>query len=178
MTPEQIVKNICENHTESQWTIFRYNLSRAILMLLYKIFLAGVLLITPGVLWYYNPKPLPFELTLILFVFCGIGLITLSVLLRHIYTMFFLKTNMIVFTENELIKSVRRKIQSWRYSEITNVREVVTQTKNSYPVYSVEFTDQKTGHVLELARGREFGRSQDIYSFLKTKETPLSGVSS
>ncbi len=170
MLTNQIVSNIKQGQIDPHWIIFRYNKTRSVLMLLYKLFFAGMLIGLGGGVLALSPQPLDQETKVMVYGLLGVGSIGLLVLLHHIYTMFFLKSNMIVLTENEVIKSVRGKVFTWQYSNIENLKQIVSQLKNNIPVYSIEFNDKtKNGHIIELARGREFGPAQNIFEVLKTK---------
>jgi len=170
MEPDQIIHSLTKGQTNSNWIIFPYNKTRSVLMLLYKLFFTGLLLGLGTALFVLSAKPLAQDTKFILMPLGTIGTIGFMVLLHHIYTMFFLKSNMIVLTENEVVKSVRGKIFSWNYKNISNLKIDVTHIKNSPPVYSVLFHDSsKNGKIFELARGREFGPAQSIYEILKTK---------
>lgn len=169
MDSQNVVSMVKNGQIDSHWMVFRYSKMRSFLMLLYKIFFTGIFLAPALTLWIASAKPLNQETAVVIYGIGGVGVIGLLVLLRQIYTMFFLRSNMIVLTENEVVKSVRGKINAWAYSDIEALRQVVTQTKNTMPTYSVEFKDKKSGKILELARGREFGPSQDIFTVLQTR---------
>ncbi len=170
MFPNEIISNIKQGQIDPHWIVFRYNKTRSVLMLLYKLFFAGVVLGLGGGVLALSTPPLDQETKVIVYGLLGVGSIGLLFLLHHIYTMFFLKSNMIVLTQNEVIKSVRGKVSAWNYTNIQNLKQIVSQIKNNLPVYSIEFNDNtKNGHIIELARGREFGPSQNIFEVLKTR---------
>ncbi len=169
MNPEQIIEMVKNGQTDSHWIVFPYSKVRSFLVFFYKLSFTGLFLGSGIILWMGSPKPLNQDTTLITYSMVGIGIISALILLRHFYTLFFLKSNMIVLTEDSVVKSIRGKVTAWAYTEITALRQVVTQTKNSMPTYSIEFKDTKSDRVLELARGREFGPSQDIFTVLQTK---------
>jgi len=169
MTPEQIIEMVKGGQTDSRWIVFRYNKSRSLLVFLYKIFFTGLFLGAGITLWVGTAKPFTQDNMIVIYAMLGVGAISMIVLLRHLYTLFFLGTNMIVLTEESVVKSIRGKVTAWAYGDITALRQIITQMKNSMPTYSIEFKDTKSGRILELARGREFGPSQDIFTVLQTK---------
>lgn len=170
MENTHVITTIKQGQIDPHWIVFRYNKTRSLLMLLYKLFFAGLVLGLGGGLLALSAQPLDQETKVIVYGLLGVGSIGLLVLLHHIYTMFFLKSNMIVLTENEVIKSIRGKVYTWQYTNIDNLKQIVSQIKNNLPVYSIEFNDKsKNGQIIELARGREFGPSQNIFEVLKTK---------
>lgn len=169
MDPQNVISMVKSGQIDSHWMVFRYSKMRSFLMLLYKIFFTGIFLAPAISIWMASAKPLTQETAVVIYGTGGVGVIGLLVLLRQIYTMFFLASNMIVLTENQVVKSIRGKVFAWAYSDIEALRQVVTQTKNTMPTYSVEFKDKKSGKILELARGREFGPSQDIFTVLQTR---------
>lgn len=169
MTAEQIVEMAKNGQIDPQWILFRYNKTRAFLMLLYKIFFTAIFLGSAIVLFTQSAQPLVSDTKIVIYGMGGVGMIALLVLLRHIYTMFFLGSNMIIFTETSLLKSIRGKIMFWEYANIQDLRQIISQTKNTMPTYSIEFKDAKSGKILELVRGNEFGSSQNIFQVLKTK---------
>ena len=169
MTPEQIVEMAKNGQIDQKWILFKYSKTRAFLLLLYKIFFTGIFLGSAIILYTQSVRPLVSDTKIVIYGMGGVGIIALLVLLRHIYTMFFLGSNMIIFTENGLLKSIRGKIIFWEYTNITNLQQIISQSKNTMPTYSIEFKDAKTGKILELVRGNEFGSSQSIFQVLKTK---------
>lgn len=169
MSPEQIIDLAGNGQLDPQWMVFRYNKTRAILVFFFKLFMAGLFLGIAGTFIIYSSKPMPSDLKIITYAIGSIGIIALLVLLRHIYNMFFFKTNMIVLTATEMIKSMRGKKESWTYGEISQLKQIISQRSGSIPVYSIEFTNKKTGKIVLLATGREFGPSQNIYTILRTK---------
>ncbi len=169
MLPEQILEMIKNDHIYPNWQVFRYNKTRAILMLLYKLFFAGLFLGMAGALAVFSPKPLAHNTLVIVYPMFAIGGIAGLVWLHHLYTMFFLRSNMIVLTETGVLKSIRGKLSFWEYTQMTQLQQIVSQSKNSMPTYSVEFKNTSTNHTLELCRGNEFGPSQNIFTILKTK---------
>lgn len=169
MPPEQIVEMVKGGQTDSHWIVFRYSKTRSFLVFLYKLGFTGLFLGSGITLWMGSPKPLTQDNSIVIYSMLGIGIISALILLHHFYTLFFLKSNMIVLTEDSVVKSIRGKVTAWPYTNITALRQVITQSKNTMPTYSIEFKDTKSGHVLELASGREFGPSQDIFTVLQTK---------
>jgi hypothetical protein len=170
MFPNEIISNIKQGQIDPHWIVFRYNKTRSVLMLLYKLFFAGVVLGLGGGVLALSTPPLDQETKVIVYGLLGVGSIGLLFLLHHIYTMFFLRSNMIVLTENGVVKSIRGKIFFWEYTNMTDVKQIVSQIKNQMPVYSIEFREANgTGRIFELARGREFGPSQNIFEVLKTR---------
>lgn len=169
MSPEQIVEMVKNGQVDPQWVIFRYNKVRSLLVLLYKIFFTGIFLGSTITLWNASARPLVPDTKVVIYGMGAVGIVALLVLLRHIYTLFFLQSNMIVLTPEGVMKSIRGKQFFWSYANITQLRQIVTQTKNSMPTYSVEFKDAATGKIFELSRGSEFGAAQDIFTILKTK---------
>ncbi len=169
MTPEQIVEMVKGGQTDPKWIVFPYSKTRSFLVFLYKLGFTGLFLGSGITLWMGSPKPFTQDNAIVIYSMLGVGIISAFVLLRHFYTLFFLKSNMIVLTEDSVVKSIRGKVTAWAYTDITALRQIVTQTKNTMPTYSIEFKDTKSGRVLELARGREFGPSQDIFTILQTK---------
>ena len=169
MNPEQIIEMVKNGQVDSQWMVFRYSKTRSLLMLLYKLFFTAMFGGFGLALFIFTPKPLPHNTLVLVYPLLAIGAISALVFFRHLYTLFFLRSNMIVLTQDSVVKSIRGKVFAWSYVDMTALRQIVTQTKNSMPTYSVEFKDTKSGRVLELARGREFGPSQDIFTILQTK---------
>jgi hypothetical protein len=169
MPPEQIVEMVKNGQVDPKWILFQYSKIRSFLMLLYKLFFTGIFLGTAIILYIQSPHPLVSDTKIIVAAMGTIGCIALLVLLRHIYTLFFLSSTMIVLTETGLIKSIRGKIYFWEYNNIQNLRQIISQSKNTMPTYSIEFKDAKSGKILELVRGNEFGSSQNIFQVLQTR---------
>lgn len=169
MPPEQIVEMVKNKQIDPKWILFPYSKVRSVLMLLYKLFFTGIFLGSAITLYTQSTKPLVSDTKIIIGAMGAIGIIALLVLVHHIYTLFFLGSNMIVFTETGLLKSIRGKITFWEYSDIQNLQQIISQSKNTMPTYSIEFKDAKSGKILELVRGNEFGSSQSIFQVLKTK---------
>ncbi len=169
MSPEQIVEMVKNDQIDPQWVIFRYNKVRSLLVLLYKIFFTGIFLGPAIILWTASARPLVSDTKVVMYGMGIVGLGALLVLLRHIYTLFFLQSNMIVLTTEGVMKSIRGKQFFWSYANIQELRQLVTQTKNSMPTYSVEFRDAETGKVFELCRGHEFNSAQTIFAALQNK---------
>ncbi len=169
MPPEQIVELIKNGQVDPKWILFRYSKIRSFLLLLYKLFFTGIFLGPAVILYTQTPQPLSSDSKIIIFALAGIGIISLLVFVHHIYTMLFLQTNMIVLTDTGLLKSIRGNKMFWNYSDISDLRQIITQSKNTMPTYSIEFKDAKSGKILQLVRGNEFGSSQNIFSILNTK---------
>lgn len=170
MLPHEIVSRIMQDQIDPHWIIFHYNKKRSVFMLLYKLFFTAFVGGMGVSLLALSQSPFNDETKYTAYPLIAVGAIGMLVLLHHIYTMFFLKSNMIVLTENGVVKSVRGKTFFWEYKNMTDVKQVVSHMKNSMPVYSIEFREANgNGRIFELARGREFGPSQNIYEVLKTK---------
>lgn len=169
MPPEQIVEMVKNNQMDPSWIVFRYNKVRSFLMFLYKLFFTGLFLGSAVTIAKQSPKPLTQDNNIIIYSMGAIGIISLIIFLKHFYTLFFLQSNMIVFTSDGIIRSIRGKQLFWNYASITNLRQVITQSKNTMPTYSIEFKDTNSGKILELVRGNEFGPSQNIFTLLQSR---------
>ncbi len=170
MLPEQTIEMIKNNKIDPRWEVFGYNKSRSFFIFLYKLFFAGLLLGMAGTLFFYSPHPLSPNLKITVYGLGSIGFIGLGVLLLHIYTMFFFRSNMIVLTETELIKSIRHKVLSWNYADITELRYRVSQIdKDTMPTYFIEFRNKKNNTTIQLSRGHEFKRAEELFGILNAK---------
>lgn len=80
---------------------------------------------------------------------------------------------MVVLTHDAVIKSFRGKIAQYPYGEISNLKITRTYGTTSslalMPQHYVEFTDKKTGQIVEIAKNRQFGLAQNIFNVLESK---------
>lgn len=169
MPPEQIVEMIKNHQVDPTWIIFRYQKLRSFLIFFYKLFFTALFLGSAMIIAKESPKPLTQDNTIVIYSMGIVGIISLIIFLKHLYTLFFLNSNMIVFTSDGVIKSLRGKQQFWNYSHMSNLQQIVTQSKNTMPTYSIEFKDTQSGKILELVHGGEFGPSQNIFTLLRSK---------
>lgn len=152
MQSQETIKAVLENRPKEGWYVYRYKIGWGILGLFFRLFYVGLF---GGMVEYMAISALP-------------ALIALLMTLSQIYTLLYAKTNMVILTDDKAVKSWRGKIQEYPYSQIANLKMTRIFGGGLLPRQYIEFND-KGGSVVELARGRQFGLAQNIFSVLQSK---------
>lgn len=101
------------------------------------------------------------------------ALVALLYFIKQLWAILFFKRSLIVLTDKALVKSWCGRIEEYPYDTIHDLRLVRIQGRSRpytvFPEHYMEFTDQRTGKVVEIARNRAFGRADRIYQVLSAK---------
>lgn len=174
MLTENIINEVVNGRLKPGWAIFRYNYKYAVSRIIGRSFFLMVSSVMTGIFfysWVLEEK----DVYIIYFIISAIPmLVSLLMLLSITLELLKSKTSMIVFTENEIVKSYKRKFESYAYKDITNIRITnpygvdtpsILRRRNQY----VDFTCKSNNRAIELTRNTLFGAPEIIYNFLKNK---------
>jgi len=175
MDPEHVIQSVVNNQPKVGWAIFKFHKIRSILIFIVKAFF--VLMFGTGA--FILLKNSSYETDTYTFVMgCFIAacaLIALIVFLFHLRSMFYMSNNMIVLTEDAIVRSWCGKIKEYKYEAIEDLRLVRIHGRSRpypmFPEHYIEFRDVSTGNIVELARNRVFGRADIIFRVLQNKVT-------
>ncbi len=168
MHAEDVVKAVLEDRPKEGWFVYRYKIGWGVLGLVFRLF---YLVLFGGVVWVFSLSD-PIVIWLIL-VSALPAFIALLFVVGQILTLLYAGKSMVILTHDEIVKSFRGKIAAYKYAEISNLRITrtygTTSSLSLMPQHFVEFTDKKTGQIVEIAKNRQFGLAQDIFSVLESK---------
>lgn len=170
---KDVISAVIENRPENGWIIIKYNILWAVLGLIGKIFyiilfgsMSYVLLF-----WESNNKDNLYYIMGSIFAF--ISMIVVFSLIKQIKNIFYWNTNMIVLTNNSIVKSIYGKIEEYPYSCIKELKIVRIAGNNMvyivFPRSYIEFIDGRTNAAIDFTSSYVFGNVNKIYNLLLAK---------
>ncbi|MBP9717962.1 hypothetical protein KBD59_01575 [Candidatus Gracilibacteria bacterium] len=170
MQPEQVIQSVLDGHPQNGWRIFRFNITNAVLRIVYNLAMVGVL---AGGAWVMITTKAPngedqSQLGMGLFV----GMFALGFLyplIKNGFALIYSTKNMIVLTDTAAVKSWNGKIVEYPYNTICQVRFTSSTGRNMYPQFFLDFVDSRTNKIVDLARNNVFGSINVLYDSLKNK---------
>ncbi len=173
MLPKDVINSVKAGKFVPGWAIFKYNLAYVIYRFVTRSFFFVVFSVVAVVLFILPPANDKVLYFIFGVAFSGFALTALLLLLNLIYEMMFFASNMIVFTENEIVKSFKGKIHSYHYDSISDFKFTnpmgttpgIFRTRYQY----IDFKDIKTNKIINLTRNRIFGKPEFIYTIINNK---------
>lgn len=173
MESAKVLEEVLVGQAKPGWAIYKYSSKEAVKSLSFRIF---YLLLFGGVAVAFILMASTYGSTN--YIFAGVfGLIVLYLIISIIgFARGILHSNrsMIVFTDKEVIKSLNGMVKGYPYDiikspKITNPLAANLPPLARRPEQFIDFTDGRTGQMVELAHNRQFGPPEPIFNFLNSK---------
>ncbi len=173
MEPTSVLDTVLRGEAKPGWAIFNFAKGDALKGIFFRMIL---LLIFGGATTTFVYTAPTYGTTNYLFagIFGVIDFylfISIVGIIRNLYNA---KRNMIIFTDKEVVKSLNGKVEDYPYDiikspRITNPMAANMPAMTRRPAQYVDFTDSRTGRMVELTNNRQFGPPEPIFNFLNSK---------
>lgn len=174
MTNEEVLNAIKRNSPQPGWAVFNYNFKYALSRIAGRFFLLFVFF-TASLTFLYSFVTEEKSVFLILASASGlIVLISFFSIMPVILELLHSKNNLIVFTDEGIVKAFKGKTYFFPYDSINNLK-----FENPYGASTlgiarrgqqfIDFTDKRNNNFVNLAKNRIFGPPENIYSILISK---------
>ena len=168
MTPDLVIQTVLQEIPQTGWMVFRFHKLRALFMLLFKLFLVIIFGGGAAVLAWSGITQDPH-----VFIFSALlgipAVIALVVFLKHLRSVQTSQTNMIVLTEDAIVKSWCGNLEEYPYNAVTHLMLSRSSGNGRFPEHSVAFVDRRTNKRIELAANWVFGPAQQVHEALQNK---------
>ncbi len=174
MTPKDIVDKVVNNHPENGWAIFKYNLKFAISRIIFRCFFLAVVLVMAATFSY---SAINTEQTVYMFLAIISVLFSLASFISILFVLIellYIKKNMIVITNEGVMKSFKNNLEFFPFECITNLNATnqysagtpaIAKRMNQY----IDFRDSRDGKFVNLVKYRIFGNPEPIFAILKSR---------
>jgi len=163
MQKEQVIKLASENNPQEGWAVFKANKSTLIIKFVVSLLLIAAILTTRNA--YTNG---------------GIFLIALVAifiyLLFTIRNSFYIKTNILVLTNDSIVKSWNNKITEVKYSNISNLRSLTSTSYNNQiipiiPGTCIDMIDISTNKSVRIGEKEDYQDIKEVFTMLLNRIT-------
>jgi len=180
--PNEILERVLNNNPENGWAIFKYNLKFAISRIIFRSFFLVVVLVMLVAFSLNAFKTGQATFIILASVTVLLSLVSFVSILLVIIELLNIKKNMIVITNDGVLKSFKNNIEYFPFECITNLNATnqyaggtfaITKRTNQY----IDFRDNRNGKYINLVKNRIFGNPEPIFNILKSRIKSDSFVS-
>lgn len=177
MSQKNIITAVLNGTPVNGWTIFKFNTLRWFFMTFSMFILAAITLGASLIFfWEYvnggSLSDVPTEEKVFGSIMLFIGLISMISFLLKLKSLFFVKSNILVYTDDRVVVSWNGKVRDYLYSDISEPIFHYTVGKNSfYHNKYIEFKSKTTGKYVRIGYKEYYKSIQEIYRVLLNKLT-------
>ncbi|MBI4237383.1 MAG: hypothetical protein HY696_03045 [Deltaproteobacteria bacterium] len=171
METERILAQWDQGTPETGWVVFRYRPFVAVARLLYPLVMGGLAL--AGWLYLFgrhfmaHPLREAFQQALadtetnLVFAFLLLWALACAiVILRRLRELWSAGSNVLLLTPHGIVKRFKGCVEHFPWSAVSGCTQRITTGRSLWPQREIYFTDQRTGRVVQLVGGRQFGSPQ------------------